>query len=251
MAVLAPMPSASERMATVVNAGRLARDRTPSRTSRATPSWSPDSQAQPPRPSRSASLCASTPPNAARARRRASRGSTPASRTNRSVSMSRWKRNSSSIRCSTSSSPNSRTRRRARAASTHRIRCSATPRRDPRRSAANCRSPRRVLADPRASAGSSAPAGCCRSFPSRCGSAPASRGAGGPDTASPGVSRLLNALAIARADGRYPKLSESLSKTKVLVMDDWGWAPGLAPLLPRTDTACARSAAATMSARRW
>ena len=36
------------------------------------------------------------------------------------------------------------------------------------------------------------------------------------------VSRLLSALAIARADGRYPKLLESLAKTEVLVMDDWG-----------------------------
>ena len=39
------------------------------------------------------------------------------------------------------------------------------------------------------------------------------------------VSRLLSALAIARADGRYPKLLESLAKTEVLVMDDWGLAP--------------------------
>ena len=38
----------------------------------------------------------------------------------------------------------------------------------------------------------------------------------------------LSALAIARADGRYPKLLESLAKTEVLVMDDWGLA-GLAP----------------------
>ena len=39
------------------------------------------------------------------------------------------------------------------------------------------------------------------------------------------VSRLLSELAIARADGRYPKLLESLAKTAVLVMDDWGLAP--------------------------
>ena len=39
------------------------------------------------------------------------------------------------------------------------------------------------------------------------------------------VSRLLSALAIARADGRYPKLLESLAKTEVLVIDDWGLAP--------------------------
>ena len=39
------------------------------------------------------------------------------------------------------------------------------------------------------------------------------------------VSRLLSALAIARADGRYPKLLESLAKTDVLVIDDWGLAP--------------------------
>ena len=38
------------------------------------------------------------------------------------------------------------------------------------------------------------------------------------------VSRLLSTLAIARADGRYPKLLESLAKTDVL-FDDWGLTP--------------------------
>ena len=36
--------------------------------------------------------------------------------------------------------------------------------------------------------------------------------------------RLLTELAIARADGRYPKLLASLAKTEVLVIDDWGLA---------------------------
>ena len=39
------------------------------------------------------------------------------------------------------------------------------------------------------------------------------------------LSRLLSSLAIARADGRYPKLLESLAKTQVLVLDDWGLSP--------------------------
>ena len=39
------------------------------------------------------------------------------------------------------------------------------------------------------------------------------------------VSRLLSELATARADGRYPRRLESLAKTKVLVMDDWGLTP--------------------------
>ena len=39
------------------------------------------------------------------------------------------------------------------------------------------------------------------------------------------VSRLLSELAIARADGRYPRRLESLAKTEVLVMDDWALAP--------------------------
>ena len=39
------------------------------------------------------------------------------------------------------------------------------------------------------------------------------------------LSRLLSALAIARAAGRYPKLLASLAKTQVLVLDDWGLAP--------------------------
>ena len=47
------------------------------------------------------------------------------------------------------------------------------------------------------------------------------------------VSRLLSALAIARADGRYPKLLESLAKTEVLVMDDWGLAPHASPCFCR------------------
>ena len=36
--------------------------------------------------------------------------------------------------------------------------------------------------------------------------------------------RLLTELAIARADGRYPKLLASLAKTEVLIVDDWGLA---------------------------
>lgn len=39
------------------------------------------------------------------------------------------------------------------------------------------------------------------------------------------VSRLLSELATARADGRYPRRLESLAKTQVLVMDDWGLTP--------------------------
>ncbi len=39
------------------------------------------------------------------------------------------------------------------------------------------------------------------------------------------VSRLLSDLATARADGRYPRRLESLAKTQVLVMDDWGLTP--------------------------
>ena len=34
--------------------------------------------------------------------------------------------------------------------------------------------------------------------------------------------RLLTELAIARADGRYPKLLASIAKTELLVIDDWG-----------------------------
>ena len=38
------------------------------------------------------------------------------------------------------------------------------------------------------------------------------------------LTRLLTELAIARADGRYPKLLASLAKTHVLVIDDFGLA---------------------------
>jgi DNA replication protein DnaC len=37
--------------------------------------------------------------------------------------------------------------------------------------------------------------------------------------------RLLEELAIARADGRYPKLLAAYAKTDLLVLDDWGLAP--------------------------
>jgi DNA replication protein DnaC len=34
--------------------------------------------------------------------------------------------------------------------------------------------------------------------------------------------RLFAALALARGDGRYAKLLKSLSKVKLLILDDWG-----------------------------
>lgn len=37
--------------------------------------------------------------------------------------------------------------------------------------------------------------------------------------------RLLEELAIARADGRYPKLLAAYAKTDLIVLDDWGLAP--------------------------
>jgi DNA replication protein DnaC len=37
--------------------------------------------------------------------------------------------------------------------------------------------------------------------------------------------RLLEDLRLAHADGRYPKLMTGLSKTHLLVLDDWGLAP--------------------------
>ncbi len=37
--------------------------------------------------------------------------------------------------------------------------------------------------------------------------------------------RLLQDLAIARGDGRYPKLMKSLAKTNLLILDDWGLSP--------------------------
>lgn len=37
--------------------------------------------------------------------------------------------------------------------------------------------------------------------------------------------RLIEDLALARADGRYPKLLRSLARVKLLILDDWGMAP--------------------------
>jgi DNA replication protein DnaC len=39
------------------------------------------------------------------------------------------------------------------------------------------------------------------------------------------VPRLLNEIAVARADGSYPRLLSRIAKTDVLVLDDWGLAP--------------------------
>lgn len=39
------------------------------------------------------------------------------------------------------------------------------------------------------------------------------------------LSRLLEDLALAHADGRYPKLMTGLANTDLLVLDDWGLAP--------------------------
>ncbi|MEW6048852.1 MAG: IS21-like element helper ATPase IstB [Bacillota bacterium] len=39
------------------------------------------------------------------------------------------------------------------------------------------------------------------------------------------LSRLLSELALARADGSYPKRLAQLGRTEVLVLDDWGLAP--------------------------
>jgi DNA replication protein DnaC len=39
------------------------------------------------------------------------------------------------------------------------------------------------------------------------------------------LGRLLQELAVARADGSYPKLLRDLAKTAVLVLDDWGISP--------------------------
>jgi len=39
------------------------------------------------------------------------------------------------------------------------------------------------------------------------------------------VPRLLQELATAKADGSYPRLMNTLVKTEVLVLDDWGLAP--------------------------
>src|SRR6202522_3142266 len=39
------------------------------------------------------------------------------------------------------------------------------------------------------------------------------------------VPRLLDALALARGDGRYVRLLESLARVEHLILDDWGLAP--------------------------
>ena len=37
--------------------------------------------------------------------------------------------------------------------------------------------------------------------------------------------RLLEDLALARADGRYPRLIKSIARAKLLILDDWGLTP--------------------------
>jgi DNA replication protein DnaC len=43
------------------------------------------------------------------------------------------------------------------------------------------------------------------------------------------LSRLLQSIVIAKADGSYPKLINSLLKVDLLILDDWGLAPMAAP----------------------
>ena len=39
------------------------------------------------------------------------------------------------------------------------------------------------------------------------------------------VPRLLDAIALARGDGRYPRLLKTLARVQLLILDDWGLAP--------------------------
>jgi DNA replication protein DnaC len=39
------------------------------------------------------------------------------------------------------------------------------------------------------------------------------------------VPRLLDALALARGDGRYARLLKALARVELLILDDWGLAP--------------------------
>ena len=59
------------------------------------------------------------------------------------------------------------------------------------------------------------------------------------------MSRLLQDIVIAKADGSYPKLFRQLSKVDLLILDDWGLAPMSAPesrdLLDVIDDRCASS----------
>ena len=57
------------------------------------------------------------------------------------------------------------------------------------------------------------------------------------------LSRLLTELAIARADGRYPKLLASIADRGVLVIDDWGWPSST----PRTAATCSKSSRTVMA----
>jgi hypothetical protein len=56
--------------------------------------------------------------------------------------------------------------------------------------------------------------------------------------------RLLQDLAIAKGDGRYPKLMKELAKVNLLILDDWGQAPSKAISSEtswrswKTETAC-------------
>jgi DNA replication protein DnaC len=36
------------------------------------------------------------------------------------------------------------------------------------------------------------------------------------------VPRLFDALALARSDGRYPRLLKTLARVQLLILDDWG-----------------------------
>jgi DNA replication protein DnaC len=49
------------------------------------------------------------------------------------------------------------------------------------------------------------------------------------------VPRLLDALALARGDGRYVRLLKSLARVELLILDDWGLAPLTSETVCATD----------------
>ena len=51
------------------------------------------------------------------------------------------------------------------------------------------------------------------------------------------VPRMFGDLALARGDGRYPRLMRALGGVKLLILDDWG----LEPLGPEQRHDCSRS----------
>lgn len=65
------------------------------------------------------------------------------------------------------------------------------------------------------------------------------------------VPRLMDALALARGDGRYPRLLKSLARVELLILDDWGLVPLTSAQVRRGDQGARAASIRVRMSRGW